>query len=107
MRHTPQRSCIGCRAVRDKRDLVRIVHTPDDRYVLDATGKAAGRGAYVCPSAACLGQAVKRKSFDRAFRRSVPRDAVAALESSIQEYVRAGTGAAVEGEGRKAEGGRG
>ena len=78
--------------MRDKRDLVRIVHTPDDHYVLDLTGKAAGRGAYVCPSAACLGLAVKRKSFDRAFRQGVPREAVAALETAIQEHLSARAG---------------
>jgi uncharacterized protein len=92
--------------VRDKRDLVRVVHTPDDRYVLDTTGKAAGRGAYVCPSAECIAQAVKRKSFDRAFRQSVPRDAVAALEASIQDYLSARTGETTEGEERRAEGAR-
>ena len=87
MRHSPQRSCVGCRAVRDKRDLVRVVHTPEDQFLLDPGGKLAGRGAYICPSAACLAQAVIRKSFDRAFRQAVPREAVGALEASIQQYL--------------------
>ena len=91
MRHSPQRSCVGCREVRDKRDLVRVVHTPDDQFLLDPSGKLAGRGAYVCPSAACLAQAVKRKSFDRAFRQAVPREAVGGLEASIQQYLSART----------------
>ncbi|HEU4752192.1 MAG TPA: YlxR family protein [Armatimonadota bacterium] len=87
MRRSPQRSCIGCRVVRDKRELVRVVHTPDGRFVLDTTGKIAGRGAYVCPSPACLALAVKRKGFDRAFRQAVPREAAAALENAIQEQL--------------------
>jgi len=78
---------VGCRTVRDKRDLVRVVHTADDQFLLDPSGKLAGRGAYVCPSTACLTQAVKRKSFDRAFKQSVPREAVGALEASIQQYL--------------------
>lgn len=89
MRSSPQRSCIGCRAVRNKKDLVRVVHTPDDRYVLDTRGKAAGRGAYVCPSVLCLANAVKRKGFERAFRQHLSREVVAALEVSVQEYLRA------------------
>jgi len=64
-----------------------VVHTPDDRFLLDATGKLSGRGAYVCPSPECLGLAVKRKGFDRAFRQAVPRDALAGLEESVREHL--------------------
>ena len=90
-RHRPQRSCIGCRSVRDKGELVRVVRTPDDRFVMDPTGKAAGRGAYVCPSPACVEAAVKRKSFDRAFRQAVPKEAVAALTAALQDYLETGS----------------
>ncbi len=89
MRRSPQRSCIGCRTVRAKGDLVRVVHTPEGAFALDSGGKVAGRGAYLCPSPACLATAVKRKSFDRAFRQSVPAEAVGTLEARIQEYLRA------------------
>lgn len=92
LRRSPQRSCVGCRAVRGKKELVRVVHTPDDCFILDPVGKLAGRGAYVCPDPACLHSAIKRKGFDRAFRQSVPREAVAALEEGIQEYLRARAG---------------
>jgi len=88
-RHTPQRSCIGCRSVREKRDLVRLVLTPDGEFRLDPSGKLAGRGAYLCPQASCLGLAVRRKSFERAFRQPVPRETVAELESRFEEYLRA------------------
>jgi hypothetical protein len=89
MRHSPQRSCVGCRAVREKRELVRVVQTPDGQFLLDPTGKLAGRGAYVCPAAACVAQAVKRKSFERAFRQPLPREAGDALARSIQQYLQA------------------
>ncbi|MGV3721170.1 MAG: RNase P modulator RnpM [Actinomycetota bacterium] len=97
MGRSPQRSCVGCRAVRGKKELVRIVHTADGQFTLDPTGKGAGRGAYLCPDVACLGNAVKRKSFDRAFRQAVPRDALAALEAGIREYLRAQAGGESEG----------
>lgn len=80
--------------MREKRALVRVVHTPDDRYLLDVTGKLTGRGAYLCPAAECLFQAVKRKSFERAFRNPVPREALEALRGAIESYLGAGSGAA-------------
>lgn len=89
MRRIPQRSCIGCRAVRDKKELVRLVRTPEGELRLDPTGKAAGRGAYLCLSAECLALAARRKSFDRAFRQTLPKEALAALESGLEEYLRA------------------
>ncbi|MFN3649397.1 MAG: RNase P modulator RnpM [Armatimonadota bacterium] len=86
MRRSPQRSCIGCRTVREKRDLVRVALTPEGKLALDPSGKLPGRGAYLCPDPACLTSALKRKSFDRAFRQAVPRDAVAELETRFHEY---------------------
>ena len=50
----PQRSCIGCGTKKDKKDLIRIVRTPDGDIVLDRTGKKAGRGAYVCDDPSCI-----------------------------------------------------
>lgn len=87
MHRSPQRSCIGCRAVRDKKDLVRLVHTPEGSYRLDPTGKLSGRGAYLCPSLVCLNGAVKRKGFDRAFRETVPREQVEALTEEMAGLV--------------------
>ena len=55
----PQRQCVGCRTKRDKRDLLRIVKTPEGEIVLDATGKKSGRGAYICPSKSGLKKAIK------------------------------------------------
>jgi len=92
VRRNPQRSCIGCRTVREKQSLVRLVHTPDDRFVLDPAGKLPGRGAYLCASLPCLEVAIKRKAFDRAFRQSLPREAVAELQAGMQAHLeRCGT----------------
>lgn len=55
----PQRTCLGCRSVKPKKELVRIVRTPDGEVVVDPTGKKSGRGAYICPSLQCLESAFK------------------------------------------------
>jgi predicted RNA-binding protein YlxR (DUF448 family) len=65
-RHVPQRSCVACRTVRAKWELMRIVRTPLGEVQLDLTGKLAGRGAYLCRDEACLAQAVRQKKLGRA-----------------------------------------
>lgn len=65
-RKIPQRTCLGCQAVKPKREMIRITRTPDGAVVVDPTGKKAGRGAYVCPSIECLEMAKKHKRFERA-----------------------------------------
>lgn len=87
MRHAPQRSCIGCRTVREKRDLVRVVLTPEGPLALDPSGKAPGRGAYLCGTESCLALAVKRKALERAFRQTLPLGAVAGLEAGMRAWL--------------------
>ena len=89
VRHVPQRSCIGCRTAREKPALLRVVRSPEGRLSLDAGGRAPGRGAYLCPSAACLEAAARRKSFDRAFRAPVTREAVADLAEELSAHLAA------------------
>jgi uncharacterized protein len=72
---TPQRTCVVCRSTTAKRTLHRIVRSPAGTVAYDPTGKAAGRGAYLCGQAACLDQAVRRRSIQRALKVT---DAVAA-----------------------------
>jgi predicted RNA-binding protein YlxR (DUF448 family) len=70
-RRVPLRTCVGCRTQRAKKDLVRVVRTPEGQVVLDATGKRSGRGAYLCPQAACLQAARKSKALERALARDI------------------------------------
>ena len=66
-RKLPLRKCLGCGEVKDKRELVRVVKSPDGEISLDLTGKKAGRGAYICRSTECFGKARKARRFEKAF----------------------------------------
>ena len=61
----PQRQCVGCREKKPKPELIRVVRAPDGGISLDARGKAAGRGAYLCPDPECLKKAIRSKALDR------------------------------------------
>ena len=63
---TPQRKCLGCNQVKDKKDLIRVVRSPEGDLSVDKTGKKPGRGAYVCPSRECVEKAIANKSLERA-----------------------------------------
>jgi len=71
--------------VRAKRDLVRIVRSPSGEVLVDPTGRAAGRGAYVCHDETCLGIALRRGAIGRALEHAVPDDVRAALASTIAD----------------------
>ena len=68
----PVRRCVGCNAQRPKRELVRVVRSPEGEISIDLRGKAPGRGAYLCPSAACLAKARKAKRLERTFEVPIP-----------------------------------
>ena len=81
----PQRKCIGCAERRDKGDLVRVVRTPDGEIRLDSTGRAAGRGAYLCKSKKCLARARKSHRLETNLGVEIPEAVYAALESEIAD----------------------
>ena len=83
-RKIPQRMCVGCREKRDKKDLLRVVRTPEGSILLDGRGKASGRGAYVCPDIACLKKARKSKALERALETPIPEEVYDALESQME-----------------------
>ena len=78
-RRIPERTCVACRTARPKRELVRIVRTPDGAIRLDETGRLAGRGAYVCRTATCLTIANTRGALTRALGTSVPTALIASV----------------------------
>ena len=74
-RKIPMRMCVGCREMKEKRQLMRIVKSPENVISFDRVGKAPGRGAYVCRSQGCLTKAVKQKQLERALEMKI-EDAV-------------------------------
>lgn len=74
MKKIPQRKCVGCNEMKDKKDLFRIVRSPEGEISLDLTGKKNGRGAYVCPNPECITKAVKEKRLERALEKAVSQD---------------------------------
>ena len=70
----PMRQCVGCREMKPKRKLIRVIRTSEDEILIDATGKKNGRGAYICPNRECLEKAVKNKGLERSLKISVPRE---------------------------------
>lgn len=80
-KHIPQRTCIACRMVRPKRELIRIVHTPEGQVVIDERGKRNGRGAYLCAQAVCWDAALLKKRLGAALRTTLEDTDVAMLQA--------------------------
>ena len=73
-RKIPLRKCVGCNEQKSKKELIRIVKSKEGKISVDFTGKAHGRGAYICPNEECLKAAQKKKSLNRAFSQEIPVD---------------------------------
>lgn len=78
-RKTPMRMCVGCREMKPKKELLRVVKSPAGLIAFDRVGKAPGRGAYVCHDPGCLKKAQKSKALDRALEVTVPPEVYDAL----------------------------
>ncbi|MBR2934045.1 MAG: YlxR family protein [Oscillospiraceae bacterium] len=81
----PLRQCLGCREHKPKKELIRVVRSPEGEVSLDFKGKLPGRGAYVCPQAACLAKARKSRALERAFDTALPAEVYEALEQQMEE----------------------
>ena len=81
----PLRMCTGCGEMKPKKELVRAVKSPTGAISLDLTGRAAGRGAYVCPDSECLKKARKAKRFERAFQMRIPDEIYQEMEAKLHE----------------------
>ncbi|HCG99768.1 MAG TPA: DUF448 domain-containing protein [Actinobacteria bacterium] len=79
-----QRTCIGCREVKPKKHLIRIVRTPERDIIVDPTGKANGRGAYVCPSRACLTAATKSGRLAKALDTEIAKETLERIIDDVQ-----------------------
>lgn len=80
----PERSCIVCRNKFDKRDLLRIVKNKDGEIFYDQTGKANGRGAYVCRNEKCINTFLDKNFLDRAYKQSIDKDKITKVKEELK-----------------------
>ncbi len=82
-RKIPLRQCVGCREMKNKKEMIRVIRTSEGNFELDATGKKNGRGAYLCPNPACLEAARKNRGLERSFGQAIPPEVYASLEKEM------------------------
>lgn len=80
----PLRKCMGCGEMKPKKELVRVVKTPEDEIVLDLTGKRNGRGAYICRDTECLKKARKSKRIEKSFQCQIPDEVYDKMEEELK-----------------------
>jgi len=80
----PMRQCTGCREMKPKRELIRVVRSPENEIALDFKGKAQGRGAYVCHSQDCLKKAIKSKALEKSLEVSIPDEIYLQLKEQME-----------------------
>ena len=82
---SPQRMCVGCKEMKSKRELIRVVRSPEGEVSIDFTGKKAGRGAYICPLEACLNKSLKSKALQRSLQVNLENEIVTELRKQVSD----------------------
>ncbi|HHX02199.1 MAG TPA: YlxR family protein [Firmicutes bacterium] len=82
-KHIPIRTCVGCRQTKPKKELIRVVRTPQAQIEIDLTGKKSGRGAYLCQSKECLSKALQRRQLQRALETDISEEIKVLLEQQL------------------------
>ena len=93
IKKVPLRKCIGCNEMKNKKEMMRVLKTPEGEIVLDVTGRKNGRGAYLCFSKECLQKAIKNKGLERSLKMQIPQEVYENLESgefSTEKAVKTG-----------------
>lgn len=80
----PTRRCVGCTTVKNKKELIRVLRTPEEEFVIDVTGKKNGRGAYICKDINCFKKAVKNKGLERSFKMAIDESVYESLEKELE-----------------------
>ncbi len=83
----PMRQCVGCREMKSKREMMRVLKTAEGPIVIDTTGRKNGRGAYLCMTKECLVKARKNKGLERSFKMSIPDEVYEEMEKEFEEDV--------------------
>ena len=81
----PMRQCCGCREMKNKKEMLRVIRTPEGDVCLDATGRKNGRGAYICLSMECLKAAIKNKGIERSLNVSIPKEVYDLLTEEMKK----------------------
>lgn len=82
----PMRKCVGCGEMKSKKEMIRVLKTSENKFLLDATGKMNGRGAYVCFSKECLKKAIKNRGLERSFKQTIPEEVYENLEKEMDSF---------------------
>ena len=77
------RKCVGCQEMKSKKEMIRVIRTAEGEFLLDATGKKNGRGAYLCFSKECFDRAVKGRGLERSFKQPIPKEVYEKLEKEM------------------------
>lgn len=85
-RKIPMRKCIGCQEMKNKKELIRVVKTPDGEFIIDFTGKKNGRGAYLCKNKQCFIFASKNKGLEKSFRMAIPQTVYDSLKEEFNQF---------------------
>lgn len=79
----PMRQCTGCREMKNKREMIRVIRTAENEICIDATGRKNGRGAYICPNMDCLKTAMKNRGLERSLKTAIPESVYQQLEEEM------------------------
>lgn len=88
MKKIPQRQCIGCREMKNKTEMIRVIRTPEGDIRIDETGKLNGRGAYICRSLSCLKASLGNHGLERSLRTGIPKEISQQLEEEMKSLER-------------------
>ena len=84
----PMRQCVGCKEMKGKKELLRIIKTSENEILLYTTGKKNGRGAYICPNGECLAQAIKTKGLERSLKTAIPKEIIENLTKEMEKVAK-------------------
>lgn len=87
-RKIPMRMCVGCREMKEKKNLIRVVRSPEGQVSFDPTGKKSGRGAYVCRDGECLARALKQRQLERQLQAEITPEVSDMLHETLEEIRR-------------------
>ena len=80
----PQRQCIGCKEMKNKKDMIRVLKTSEEEFFIDITGKKNGRGSYICHNEDCLEKAILSKGLERSFKTVIPNEVYESLKKELK-----------------------